>query len=134
MSEYASMLQEYISDFPEVNRLLSNTTQFKKGKYELAIKVAADWIEKQPPTIRLTIQECPLQLVLRRGIVVLLENAAIVDTRNSVPRQDGGVMISDTKEREYLDITNTLDAKTYNEVRLFKDELNKFRSLGVMNA
>jgi len=95
LGQFVMQVRQYMRDFPELNRLIDGEESSDRMIAWAAID-ALDDINNTPPLIgAYTIESFPYRSLLLRGTVIaVLESVGLLQTRNQINYNDGGIQVS----------------------------------------
>src|SRR6056300_168271 len=95
LGQFVTQVRQYLRDFPELNRLIDGEESSDRMIAWAAID-ALDDINNTPPLIgAYTIDSFPYRSLLLRGTVIaVLESVGLLQTRNQINYNDGGIQVS----------------------------------------
>ena len=95
LGEFVLQVRQYLRDFPELNRLIDGEESSDR-MIAWAVIDALDDINNTPPLIGMfTVETFPYRSLLLRGTVIaVLESVGLLQTRNQLNYNDGGIQVS----------------------------------------
>ena len=136
LDEYMRDVREDMNDFPEVNRLLDNNTEFSEKAVERACKKALSRFNNMPPPIGdYTYTTFPDDATfVDLAIVMLLSRATIYRGRETLQYSDAGLAIDDQNFKEYITLLRDLRQEAYGNAKALKRAINAGRAWGRVSS
>ena len=95
MNEIIAIIRMYLRDFPELNRLIRGEETSDRMIAWAIVDVLDDWSATPPFLGPVTIDRFPSLSLLRDGVTArVLESAALLQARNQLSFNDGGITVS----------------------------------------
>jgi len=103
MNQIIIMVQEYMRDAPELNRLIQGQESSPR-QIAWAVLDALDYYNSTPPFMgRVSLHNFPsMHLLLRLAVATLLESISLLQARNHLTFSDGGITVSVSDKHQML--------------------------------
>lgn len=134
--EYVELIREDIADDRILNKLIYKMEEFPEKAMSRALTKALDrYNGMTPPIPHVTIETFPFEsLLIDMAILVLIEKAVFLRTRNNLTFSVDGITVDDQNWEEYLTLKKEWAATVRKDAKDNKKALNLKRGFGGVSS
>jgi hypothetical protein len=118
VEDFVNQVRLYLRDYPELNRLIAGVENSNR-QIVWAVMDTLDEFNTTPPFTRFGVGDFPSRHLLLRGTVIsLLESVGLLQTRNHLAFNDGGIQVGINDKTPFIQSWLNLFKQSYEDKKI----------------
>ena len=119
LEDFVNQVRLFLRDYPELNRLIAGVENSNRQIVWAVMDALDDYNNATPPFTHFSVSNFPSRHLLLRGTVIsLLESVGLLQTRNQLSFNDGGITVGINDKTPYIQNWLQLFRQSYEEKKL----------------